>query len=72
MAKKYSRLESDEPVNFDWKDSHMFMACCDCGLVHKIKVEVDGNNVTLMFNREDRRTGQIRRHRKIRIVEESK
>uniref|UniRef100_A0A6M3JAG3 Uncharacterized protein n=1 Tax=viral metagenome TaxID=1070528 RepID=A0A6M3JAG3_9ZZZZ len=36
------------------------MRCCDCGLVHKI--DFRGKNVQFRVFRDNRATGQIRRH----------
>ena len=43
------------------------MACCDCGLVHKLdfKIEKSGNRRFILFraSRDNRATGQTRRHK---------
>lgn len=41
--------------------------CCDCGLVHKIAFKIKGKQVYLKFTRDNRATGQVRRHQKIKI-----
>ena len=42
-----------------------YITCCDCGLVHHIKVEKESKKSFLMFfNRDNRRTGQRRRYLK--------
>ncbi len=40
------------------------MACCDCGLVHIIDFRVRKRHVQLRVFRDNRATGQIRRHMK--------
>jgi uncharacterized Zn finger protein len=41
---------------------YMYVACCDCGLVHKMRFRVRDGQVQLMADRDERRTGQRRRH----------
>jgi|WetSurSiteA1Bulk_404760.scaffolds.fasta_scaffold04664_5 uncharacterized Zn finger protein len=44
------------PVSF-------YLACCDCGLVHELKITILKNNkVKLVFERDERRTSQFRRY----------
>jgi hypothetical protein len=33
--------------------------CCDCGLVHTIKVEHEGDNVVLRFYRDSNKSDQM-------------
>lgn len=43
--------------------------CCDCGLVHDISLKAERDNpiiVRMVVN--NRATGQIRRHRQIKII----
>ena len=40
------------------------LACCDCGLVHTIDFRVVDGEVEFMIERDNRATGQIRRHMK--------
>lgn len=41
------------------------LACCDCGLVHVINFTVKKNrDLMVHFTRDNRATGQIRRHLK--------
>lgn len=40
------------------------MACCDCGLVHKFYFRTREGDLELKATRDDRATGQIRRHMK--------
>ncbi len=43
--------------------------CCDCGLVHDIKLKSSNDNpVTLIFVRNNRATGQLRRRRQITFL----
>lgn len=71
LGKRYETTGDGSPVDLDWRDGHyMYLACCDCGLVHKIKVVANNRRVRLRFWRDERRTGQVRRYRKIRVEEE--
>lgn len=42
------------------------MSCCDCGLVHQMQFRVtdDYERVEFRVRRDNRATGQVRRHRK--------
>ena len=40
------------------------MACCDCGLVHKLDFKIEGKTLFMKGERDNRSTGQLRRHRK--------
>src|SRR4051794_26884795 len=44
------------------------LACCDCGLVHDVEFWVEGGNVMMRFARDNRATGQKRRHMRGRRV----
>ena len=39
------------------------MACCDCGLVHKIDFKIEDGRVWIKATRDRRATGQIRKHK---------
>jgi hypothetical protein len=36
--------------------------CCDCGLVHKMDFRIDGERIEFRCFRDNRATGQTRRH----------
>ena len=40
------------------------LACCDCGLVHDILFWIEGDHVRYRIARNNRATGQVRRHMK--------
>ena len=51
------------------------MACCDCGLVHKMDFRVvmdedDNHRVEFRVYRDNRATGQMRRHNNITLKQE--
>jgi hypothetical protein len=41
-----------------------YVACCDCGLVHRVRIRRRNRKVFLQFTTDRRRTGQVRRHMK--------
>ncbi len=54
-----------EFVTGDWElpaQRNFKLACCDCGLVHTIDFRVVNKEVEWKINRDNRATGQIRRH----------
>ena|ERR1035437_7004994 len=55
----YDEPEANEwilPVRKGYK-----IACCDCGLVHKIDFRIKDKRIEIRFNLDNRATGQIRR-----------
>lgn len=42
------------------------LSCCDCGLVHEMEFRVTGDydRVEFRVRRDNRSTGQVRRHKK--------
>jgi hypothetical protein len=63
MPKKYPVAEEDEWIRPVMKNYGM--ACCDCGLVHRIDFKVikwaRGHKVMFRARRDNRATGQLRR-----------
>ena len=56
---KYSKPDSGEwvqPVREGYK-----MACCDCGLVHKMDFRIEAGRVQFRVFRDNRATGAMRR-----------
>jgi hypothetical protein len=45
-------------------DKDQYIACCDCGLVHRVRVRMHKGKLEAQFTRDNRRTGQVRRHGK--------
>jgi len=67
MGSKYRAVEDGEIVTIE-NGAMIITACCDCGLVHLEKVEsVDGGEVEITAWRDNRRTGQVRRYRNIKM-----
>ena len=44
------------------------MSCCDCGLVHKLDFRIHKGRVQFRASRDNRATGQARRHRKMLVI----
>jgi hypothetical protein len=58
----YPKVQSGQwvqPVRRGYK-----MACCDCGLVHRINFRLHDGKIQLQAYRDNRSTGQKRRHMK--------
>ena len=56
---RYPSVQAGEwvqPVEEGYK-----MACCDCGLVHKMDFRIEGGRVQLRAFRDKRATAQVRR-----------
>lgn len=47
-----------QPVSKGYK-----MSCCDCGLVHRLDFRVRKRHIQFRVFRDNRSTGQIRRHK---------
>jgi hypothetical protein len=44
------------------------IVCCDCGLVHRLNFRLRSRHIEFQAFRDNRATGQIRRHKKRRKV----
>jgi hypothetical protein len=62
MSKKYPKIKDGELIQPVMKGYRM--ACCDCGLVHKIDFKIVGKKIQFRAYRDNRATGQFRRHNK--------
>jgi len=60
---KYRQINNGDTVAIE-KAGFMRFRCCDCGLVHNIVNTNYKRGTNLTFFRDNRRTGQIRRHKK--------
>jgi hypothetical protein len=45
-------------------DEYPYEACCDCGLVHRIKTRIRNGKVEICATRDNRRTAALRRKMK--------
>lgn len=67
-------MKYDEPKAGEWvqpvKRGYK-LACCDCGLVHKVDFEhvpwARGRKILFRVFRDNRATALIRRHRRIKV-----
>ena len=67
MAPYYKPQEAEwiEPIETGYK-----MACCDCGLVHLVNFRIVDGKVQFQVFRDNRSTGQTRRHNNIKVKKE--
>jgi hypothetical protein len=40
---------------------HIYLVCCDCGLVHKVEGKIVNGEIAISFSREDRMTAEERK-----------
>jgi hypothetical protein len=59
---KYPEFQSDEWMTPDVKNFKV--ACCDCGLVHRVKFRVEAGLFQLKMSRDNRATAAMRRHKR--------
>ena len=59
---KFERMIDGQAYQINWKEGYLRYACCDCGLVHSIEFEVEGDILFFRYDQEPRATGQLRRH----------
>jgi len=70
MTKKYKHLNNGDSLMVS--DGEEFgLACCDCCLVHDVKIEIQAKKgvVILRFYRNNRKTGALRRHNNVKVIE---
>ena len=67
---RYPPLQDGEKVVIDPDRAGLLFACCDCGLIHEMKVAVIGKRgfelvrrVEIAFKRFTRGTAQLRRYK---------
>ena len=68
MSRKYDRLEDGGRIEVQAPGQVIRLACCDCGLVHRVAVAMEDNgNIGLAFTRDKRATAQKRRYARITV-----
>lgn len=67
---KYSKVKDGEWVESVVEEGYK-MACCDCGLVHKVDFKIEDNRVWIKMNRDYRATAAVRRETQKRIRKEN-
>lgn len=61
---KYPKYNDGDFQMVDTKGEVLKLACCDCALVHYIGITIiDDSLVKVQFVRDQRATGQLRRHK---------
>jgi hypothetical protein len=61
--RSYPPIQAGEKVVVPWETEDYKMACCDCGLVHRLRFTVEGSDVIMQGWRDNRATAQLRRRR---------
>jgi len=70
---KYIKARDFQPHIIDTKAEVYKFACCDCGLVHFMKMEIiDDSLVKLIFAQDKQATAQLRRHEYGSLQKENK
>lgn len=60
---KYRKIKDYDATIVDPEEAPFALACCDCGLVHYIKLEItEDSKVVIAFKSDKRITAQLRRH----------
>lgn len=61
----YEKMDNGDGVSLRRGRDILKFACCDCGMVHFIKVQLTKKEkyFWVRFWRDDRATGQLRRHK---------
>ena len=61
---KRRKLEDYEEIILKYKEEVLSVACCDCGLVHKMGFHIyRGGVLGIAHLRDNRATAQLRRHK---------
>jgi hypothetical protein len=64
-------MKYDQPKEGEWvqpiSKGYKFN-CCDCGLVHNIDFRLKAGHIQFRVWRNNRSTGQVRRHRSINVT----
>ena len=61
--RSYPPVQAGEKVVVPWETEDYKMACCDCGLVHRLRFTVEGSDIIMQGWRDNRATAQLRRRR---------
>ena len=68
----YKKLDDYEKTFFDWRNTAFRFSCCDCGLVHDFAFVPNGAKSYVIFARNNRSTGQVRRYKYANALKEAK
>jgi len=59
-------IQRDDGEGWSVKPGQVFkLACCDCGLVHRVVIVVENGEIGIAAERDNRATGQRRRKRRV-------
>jgi hypothetical protein len=58
---EYQKLKSGEPYEVG-ENNILYMSCCDCGLVHEMKIKHEPNKFIITFVRDEEKTSEIRKN----------
>ena len=61
--RSYPPVQEGEKVVVPWETEDYKMACCDCGLVHRLRFTVEGSDIIMQGWRDNRASAQLRRRR---------
>lgn len=67
MGERYHELKNGDSVKINWKHKGLVVACCDCLLTHKFTFSVRKDFLHIKIERNNRKTGQLRRWRKKKL-----
>jgi len=65
---RYKEVD-DEGVELPGGKHFFELACCDCGLVHKVYYSTEDGKLIMFFDRDDRSTAQLRRHNQGQLID---
>lgn len=57
---KYETVGNREPIVLERSDPRVDLACCDCGLVHRVTLEIGRRMVRMHLRRSDAETERLR------------
>jgi len=64
MKTKYIKLKNGDSFEIDISGGEINFSCCDCGLVHRFTIGINKSGIHFVIKRDNRATGQRRRHNK--------
>lgn len=69
MATKYDEIEDGKwyPLESMLVQNNLDLSCCCCHLVHRLTFRMRNGVIETRFKRDDRATGQLRRHHKVEL-----
>ena len=65
---EYETVHDGDKIAIEWKEQGLNLACCDCGLVHFIDIEVIDAIVTLQLWRNEEETEKNRERKGVEVI----